>query len=281
MRISSFLLMLALGTALVIGPQRAAFPEEDTWRQRPSLSETVTTGDVAAEIEFGREVAARILGRYKTYNNPALVKYVSLVGQSLARSTNRPELEFRFTILDTTEINAYAAPGGYVFLTKGALLLMKDESELAGVLAHEIAHITEKHVVKELNVKGQDDSATSGLARLVGGSSESTRIAFAQAVDKALDILFKDGLKREDEAQADKTAVVISALSGYDSGGLARYLDRISVVKGKTTEVLDKTHPPFNARLALIKETMDSEGMDGSALRTNTERFADATKKLK
>lgn len=253
---------------------------EGNWRERASAEEEITSRDVAAEVAFGREISARILGRYKSYDNPALVKYVNLVGLALARNTNRPELEYHFMVLDTDEVNAYAAPGGYVFVTKGALLLMKDESELAGVLAHEISHVTEKHVVKELKIKGADDSPLSGLAQLVGGSSESARAAFAQAVDKGLDMIFKNGYKREDEMLADKMAVSISALSGYDPAGLARYLDRISAAKEKIHEPTDPTHPSFSARIAQINDVMEKDGID-KALATNKGRFTAAIKNLK
>ncbi len=272
------ILLFLIGMLISFGPALAA---DENWRQRPSSGEVVTTSDITAEIEFGREVAARILGRYKAYNETSLLKYVNLVGLSLTRNAGRPELEFRFMILDTEDINAYAAPGGYIFVTKGALQLMKDESELAGVLAHEITHVTEKHVVKELNIKGSEDSATSGLARLVGGSSESARLAFSQAVDKALGMLFLEGYKREDEVQADKVSVIITALTGYDSGGLARYLERIGAIKGKATEIIDRTHPAFDTRTALIRNTMSGEGIDGAGMKTNKKRFAAEIKNLK
>lgn len=276
LRILSALVLLILFSA-----PSGVSSEEKNWRQRPSQGEVVTTSDIEAEIEFGREVAARILGRYRIYDSASLVRYVNLVGLSLVRSTNRPELEYHFMILDSTDINAYAAPGGYVFVTRGALQLMKDEAELAGVLAHEIVHITEKHVVRELNIKGSDSSAASGLARLVGGSSESARVAFSQAVDKALSTLFEKGYKREDETQADKTAALITALSGYDSDGLARYLERISAVKGKTVEIIDRTHPPFAQRAAVIREVINNEGIKTGALKTNKERFTRVIKDLK
>jgi len=271
----------ALVAAVWLAAPGIAQAAEENWRQRTSMGEVVTTTDIAAEIEFGREVAARILGRYSVYDKPALIKYVNLVGLTLAQNTNRPELEFHFTILNTSDINAYAAPGGYVFITKGALGFMKDEAELAGVLAHEIAHVTEKHVVKELAIKGSDDSATSSIARIVGGSSDSARAAFAQAVDKAVGMLFKDGYKREDEAQADKTAVAVSALAGYDAGGLARYLERISTIKGSAVEVIDRTHPPFGARIAAIKDMMSAEGLGSVEGRKSKERFVEAMKDLK
>jgi beta-barrel assembly-enhancing protease len=248
----------------------------ENWRNRASAEETVSSSDIAAEIAFGRAIAARILGRYKAYDNPALIKYVSLVGATLALSTNRPELEFHLMILDTDELNAYAAPGGYIFITKGALQLMKDESELAGVLAHEVAHVTEKHVVKELKIKGTDDS--SDLARLIGGGSDAARAAFGQAVDKGLELIFKDEYKREDEMQADRTSVTISALSGYDPTGLARYLNRIKPVKDKIPAPADSTHPTFDIRIAEINSAISKEGINFNVLAKNNNRFAEAMK---
>lgn len=265
-------------TGFAIPP--STYASDVGWRGRASSGEEITSSDIATEIAFGREIASRILGRYKSYGDTALIKYVSLVGLALARNTNRPELEYHFTVLDTDEVNAYAAPGGYVFVTKGALLLMKDESELAGVLAHEISHITEKHVVKELKIKGTDDSVVSGLAQLVGGSSESARAAFSQAIEQGLDMIFNNGYKREDEMLADKMAVSLSALSGYDSSGLARYLDRISSIKDKDTETTDRIHPSSSARIAQINKVMAENGIDAGGLATNRERFALAIKSL-
>jgi beta-barrel assembly-enhancing protease len=253
-----------------------AAESEAQFRQRASSRNEVIASDVAQEVRFGREVAARVLARYGLYEDQKLMKYVNLVGRVLAQTTNRPEIEFRFAVLNTDEINAYAAPGGYVFITHGALLKMQDESELAGVLAHEIGHVVEKHVVKELNIKGSDDSATMGLAAVIGGSSQSARTAFAQAVDKAMDTLFKDGYKRDDEIQADKDAVLFCALSGYEPTGLVKYFERLNAVKGKNTEVLDKTHPSYADRIAWLKSTITQEGIDAGHYQNYEVRFAEA-----
>ncbi|MDO9005027.1 MAG: M48 family metalloprotease [Aquabacterium sp.] len=277
MRPTEYLKMAAL-VALVFVSLSASAGKD--WRERASTEDEFSEGDVAAEVAFGREISARILGRYKANNNPALIKYVNLVGLSLVRSTNRPELEYRFMVLETNDVNAYAAPGGYVFVTTGALQLMKDESELAGVLAHEIGHVTEMHVVKELKIKGADDSLTSGLAQLVGGSTESARAAFSQAVDKGLDIIFKDNYKREDEMQADKSAVIVCALGGYDASALARYLDRTRAIKEKVPDP-DGTHPTADARISQINEIIAANGMDATNAASNQKRFAAAMKGLK
>lgn len=251
------------------------------WRSRASSETEITTGDVAAEISFGRTIAARILGRHKAYDNPALTKYINLVGAALATSTNRPEIEFRLAILDTDEINAYAAPGGYIFITKGALKYMNDESELAGVLAHEVAHITEKHVVKELKIKGSDESGTTDLAKLIGGGSEAARAAFGQAVEKGLEMIVNDSYKKADEMQADRSAVSITALTGYDPAGLARYLARIKPLKEKNPPPANDDHPTFDARMAQINTGIKQDGINPQLMSKNALRFADAIKLLK
>jgi predicted Zn-dependent protease len=251
----------------------------DSWRERVSAGAEMTAGDVDAEVAFGREIAARILGRYKMLNDPDTIRYVNLVGLALVRNTNRPELAYHFTILDTRDVNAYAAPGGYVFVTAGALRAMRDEAELAGVLAHEIGHITEMHVVKELKIKGTDDSITTGLAQLVGGSSETARAAFSQAIDKGLEMIFKDGYKREDELQADSDAVTLCALSGYDGSGLARYLGRIGGSREKVPDA-DGTHPSLDTRMAQIREAIATNGIDTQSAATSLPRFTAAMKGL-
>jgi predicted Zn-dependent protease len=273
-RIGSILVLLA-SLCMAVPAQLSAAETETQWRQRLSSSgDEMVEADITEEVRFGREVAARVVARYGLYENPKLMKYVNLVGRVLAASTNRPELEFHFAVLNTDEINAYAAPGGYIFVTRGAIAKMQDEAELAGVLAHEIGHVVEKHVVKELKIKGAEDSAVSSFARLIGGSSDSARAAFAQAADQAMDMLFKNGYKREDEAQADRDAVLFCALSGYEPAGLVRYFERISGIKGKQTEVLDKTHPAYADRIALLKGTISQEGLDSGNYKNHKERFS-------
>jgi len=258
-----------------------AAKSEEQFRQRVSSNDEDIASDVDEELRFGREVAARVIARYGLYENQVLMKYINLVGRVLSRTTNRPEIEFRFAILNTDDINAYAAPGGYVFVTRGALLKMQDESELAGVLAHEMGHIVEKHVVKELKIRGADETTAASLATLIGGSSQSARAAFAQAVDKAVDMLFKDGYKREDETQADRDAIMFCALSGDEPMGLVKLFERLNKIKGKNTEVIDRTHPSFEDRIAWLKETITQEGLDAGAYKNYKERFAENIKLLK
>jgi predicted Zn-dependent protease len=229
--------------------------------------------DVRAEVQFGREVAARVLGSFGLYDKEQLTRYVNLVGRSVAAYATRPEIEFRFAVLKTDSINAYAAPGGYVFVTRGALVHMEDEAELAAVLAHEVAHVTRRHIVKELNIYSTESSPVSGFARFLGASGDPAKLSFLATVDKALEILFMRGYKREDEKEADTLAVTYLALSGYDPHAFARYLERIKDIKGKDMSTLLKTHPSFAERLDAASRTIKEGGLSGWDYRDGKERF--------
>lgn len=227
-----------------------AFAASDDFRKRaPQIEETFSTeDDVKAEVVFGRELGARILGRYTLYDDKNLTRYLNMVGKGIAQNAGRPEIEFRFAILETDMVNAFAAPGGYIFITKGALKMMDDEAELAAVLAHEVAHVTERHIVKELSIKATEDSATSGLARVLGGGTDTMRAVFTQMVDKAVELLFEKGLKKQDEMDSDRIAMIFAANAGYDPTALSRYLKKISSAE-KDTKLLTGTHPTFEERI--------------------------------
>ncbi|MCS7308230.1 MAG: M48 family metalloprotease, partial [Aquificaceae bacterium] len=141
------------------------------YRKRAHHVEAETYGkeDVEAEVMFGRELAVKIVGTYPLLRDRELTMYVNKIGKYMTLYSNRPEVEFRFGILNTDHVNAYSAPGGYIFITKGCLMLVKDESELAGILAHEIAHVSERHIVKELNIRGESVVGLGGLSALLSG----------------------------------------------------------------------------------------------------------------
>lgn len=275
-----FVFHAVLLTSIFSGWAAASQSGQD-WRIRMASSEDIVKEDIAEEVRFGREVAARILARYGYYNNDHIMKYVNLVGNAVAMNTGRPELQFRFAVLNTEDINAYAAPGGYIFVTRGAIARMADESELAGVLAHEIAHVTERHIVKELGIQATETSAAAGLGMLIGGTTDAARAAFSKAVDSAVNVLFEEGYKRKDEVQADKTAVLNCAIAGYDPSGLIRYFERIGKNKGKTTEILNKTHPSFEERIAWLNGTVGEEGIDTGGMARFEKRFLKSKKELK
>lgn len=276
-RIIFFLLLLSIVTSF-----STVAAENFRLRAHQANNEINTQSDIDAEINFGKNIAARILGRFKEYKNEKLKRYVSLVGKSLAMNSSRNEIDFHFTVLDADFINAYSAPGGYVFITKGAIKAMRDESELAAVLAHEVAHITEKHIVKEFKIKGQDNSATAGISNLLGSSSSSAKVAFAQSVDNAVKKLIKKGFKKKEELEADKTALLLLAATGYDPGSLRRYLKRVKRINKKTRgkHKHKPTHPPTSKRIKSLQRLAKKEGLHRLKLPRAKARFKKYASKI-
>lgn len=269
-------MMLALIVVCAFSQVASASNE---FRQRVSQGTEAFSADddVKAEIVFGRMLAARILGKYNYYDNAKLNEYVNKVGKGLAQFANRPEIEFRFAVIDTDIVNAFATPGGYIFVTKGALAKMEDEAELAAVLSHEIAHITERHIVKELNIKGTDVSPASGFAQVLGGGGGAMRAVFTQMVDKAAEILFEKGLKKQDEFDADRDATITTFNAGYDPTALDRYLKKISNA-GKYTKSLTDTHPSFEERIKNVEQILAENDLTDKRLAIVKERFNENVK---
>jgi predicted Zn-dependent protease len=236
--------------------------------------------DVRAEITFGREISAHLLARFGLYADPELTRYVALVGQSLILYAGRPELEYHFAVLDSDEVNAFAAPGGYVFITRGALALMDDENQLAAVLAHEIGHINEKHIVHELKIRGRQEQGGALLSSLIGGMTDPMRVAFSQMVDMATEILLQRGYKQEDEMAADQQGVIIPGLAGYDPRGMISFLQRLSpgsvATSGRAPTL--GTHKANEVRISELEQLLRAAGLQEKPSNNLKERFASHVK---
>lgn len=241
------------------------------------------TGDVKAELAFGREVAARILGREPLRDNAELTRYVTLIGQALASHSGRAELPFYFAVLDSEQVNAYSTPGGYIFVTRGALRQMQDEAELAAVLAHEIAHVQLRHIVTALNIRAKETTnLATWMSVLTGGSADTAKVAFFQAVDQATALLFEEGFNIRDELAADRVALMLLANTGYDPTALGRYLNRIGTagVPPAATPVElatgngKRTHPSNTERMTALATALRTQGLTDLNLPRRPERFS-------
>jgi predicted Zn-dependent protease len=215
------------------------------------------------EIQIGREVAANLAARYHLVEDAAKVHYVNLVGQAVVRHCDRQKIPYHFGILHTAEINALAAPGGYVFITQGLLDSLKDESELAGVLAHEVTHITRQHVVKAIRQANLLEGGKD-LASATGKDMSQ----YSQLSDFSVNLL-SNGLSRDDELEADKLGTVLAAKAGYDAYGLRRSIQSLAA-KEKADLFLahfNKTHPPAADRLKVIDETIHKNHLPANGQR--------------
>jgi predicted Zn-dependent protease len=221
------------------------------------------TGDIPEpkEIEMGGGIASNLLGAAPLVNNAAVQKYVNDVGRWLAMQTERPDLPWQFGVLDDDDVNAFAAPGGYVFITKGLLMHMHSEAELAGVLAHEISHVLRKHHLKAIKKGARTDLMVEflGEATKDKGSSQNL-VKLANAGTQ----LYARGLDKEDEFEADRMGVVIAARAGYDPYGLPAVLQTLETLNPKDSKLalMFKTHPALQDRLNLLNQEMGGGRFD-------------------
>lgn len=225
------------------------------------------------EIEIGRDMAARLLGAAPLAADEHLQRYVNQVGRWLAAQTERPELPWRFGVLEAPQLNAFATPGGHIFVTRGLVSRMTSEAELAGVLAHEIAHVLRKHHLQAIQKAAQLELANTAL-------SLSRRDADAQKREKLLAAgteLWQRGLDKSDELEADRLGVVIAARAGYDAYGLPAVLQALQAMNPEDSglALMFKTHPAPAERLDALEKMQPTLDAYAAQLQL-AERFAGA-----
>jgi predicted Zn-dependent protease len=210
------------------------------------------------EITLGEGIASNLLGAAPLLDNPAVQQYVNRIGRWLALQTERPNLPWQFGVLDDNDVNAFAAPGGYVFITKGLLAQMNSEAELAGVLAHEISHVLRKHHLQALK-KGAQTELLSDLAN-DALRTNGTDPRLAKLVSAGTEV-YARGLDKDDEFEADRMGVVISARGGYDPYGLPAVLQTLQSLNPSDSSValMFKTHPALADRLGLLDQEMSGQ----------------------
>ncbi|MDH5343709.1 MAG: M48 family metallopeptidase, partial [Betaproteobacteria bacterium] len=203
------------------------------------------------ELAMGREIAGRMLGAAPLVNDEELQRYVNRVGRWVAMQSERPGLPWRFAVIDTTSINAFATPGGYVLLTRGLYDILDNEAQLAGVLAHEIGHIVQRHHVTVL----QKSAALSAGAQL---AQRDNRSALVNNMIGSGAEVFARGLDKSAEYEADAIGLVLAARAGYNPFGLIDVLHKLAArgASDGSLALLFKTHPPPGDRLEHLGEAL-------------------------
>jgi predicted Zn-dependent protease len=212
----------------------------------------------AEEQQLGEGVSLKIRTRYGVVQDPAVHKYVALVGTALALGSSRPTLAWKFIVLDTDGVNAFAAPGGYIHITRGALGLLEDESELADVLAHEIIHITDKHTIRAIQ-KGK-------MVQM--GASESLAnnpALLTQMVEKSTELVLA-GFGRAEELESDEKGLMLASKVGYAPQGLGNFLTRLTERNKSATEKqgLFASHPEMKERLQKNSKLITDKKLAGA-----------------
>lgn len=210
------------------------------------------------EILLGQSIASNLLSLAPLHADMALQNYVNKVGRWIASRSERPDLPWTFAVLDNDDINAFAAPGGYIVLTKGLLLKLNSEAELAGVLGHEIGHVLKKHHLNAMQ-KAHAKTALQESASVVmdaRGNKNQDVLKYAAIGTE----LYGKGLDKEDEFESDRIGVVLATRAGYEPYGLPAVLQTLqSVVGGSgTLQLLLETHPKPADRLNQLDHIMQS-----------------------
>jgi predicted Zn-dependent protease len=196
----------------------------------------------AQEIELGKQMDGEVRREMGVYNDPALQRYVETVGLRLAKASERPNLPWHFAVVDEPAINAFALPGGYIYMTRGIMPFLDNEAELAGVLGHEIGHVTARHSAQQYT-----KATTAGIGVTLLSIFVPEARPFQNLTETALGVMFlKYG--RDDELQADRLGVEYTASSGWNPagvGGMLRTLARLDEASGSRRGVPNwlSTHP--------------------------------------
>ena len=216
------------------------------------------------EVQFGENMSAVLLGARSLHPNEKLNKYVNNVGMWLASNSSRADLNWHFGVIDSDAINAFAAPGGYIFITSGMINNMNSEAELAAVLAHEIIHVIESHHLTAIKSGALRGSLTETLFLSVDAYQANTNAsqkdreykAWTKKITGAAQDLYSKGLDRDDEFDADKYGIRLLAKSGYDPFAFVTNLQILESIDPEDSNLalMYKTHPTPSERLDEISE---------------------------
>ncbi|MDT8441072.1 MAG: M48 family metalloprotease [Desulfuromonadales bacterium] len=208
----------------------------------------------ADERQLGSQTDLSVVEQYGFYPDGALNSYVDSLGQQMARLSHRPQLDWSFKVMDSPVVNAFAAPGGYIYVTRGLLAAVNDEAELAGVLGHEIAHVTARHSARRYS--------QTLLTSLGVGLGVSLAGDYGDVIEPLLQVgtgLLFLKYSRDDERQADALAVEYASKAGFDAGQLANFFDSLERMNAREGEggrlpEFFSTHPSPENRQASVRQ---------------------------
>jgi predicted Zn-dependent protease len=221
--------------------------------------------DYATERTIGESLALEGLQRFgKPVSNESLQQYLNLVGNAVAANSKRPTIPYQFAVLDSNVQNAFAAPAGVIFISRALLGIIENESELAGVLAHEVGHVAGKHAIRSIRrAQFLQGVGTITAASMKGDQGKQ----FESMIGDLQTVLFDKGLDKNMEFEADAAAMETAYRTGYDPRGLIIVLKKLQKIEASSPKKGSwfSTHPPLDERIArleaLLKNYPDSASM--------------------
>ena len=208
---------------------------------------------IEEEKAIGGALAVEVFSRYGgMLKNQDLQRYVSLVGQAVADVSDRADIEYHFAVLNSEHPNAFATPGGYVFVSLGLLRMLENEAQLGGVLGHEIAHITQKHALKTL----QRSKLLQGLSSVTMAAMDKDSGLFDKIINQVSETLFTTGLDKELEFEADQYGTEFAYRTGYFPGGLRDFIKVLGKSESQNRSIFLSTHPGPRERYGRLSGNM-------------------------
>lgn len=216
----------------------------------------------AEERQIGEEVSAKLRARFGVMQDREVTRYVALVGSVMAMGSSKPALDWKFIVLDSDGVNAYATPGGFIHVTRGLLGMLKDESELAGVLGHEITHVTERHTVDELQKSGLTKEITEQA-----GKGSLTKDVVSRLAGQAFEDVFSGKFSQGQESDSDRIGIRLANKAGYSPHGLATALQKIADRNAGQQQPNGwfSSHPALKNRISNVEKQIKSEKLTATA----------------
>lgn len=229
------------------------------------------------EIAIGRQAQAQVRQQVPELSDSTVVGYVRDLGRRLAGRATGPRYPYSFSVANYSDINAFALPGGPVWVHRGAIDAARIESQFAGVLAHEIAHIAQRHAAEKLT-KAMITEGLLGFLGAVLGNDGGARAAQIGARLMADGIFLK--FSRDDEREADRVGVQIMRRAGYDARGMIEFLQILREKQGRdpsSVQIFLSTHPSPEGRIEQLRQEVARAGAGG---RRDSDRFQQVRRRL-
>lgn len=236
--------------------------------------------DTKKEMEIGASVHPQLLSEMGgAYGNKAVQDYVNRIGQKLATKSTRSGINYHFTVVNDSMVNAFALPGGYVYVTRGILGVMKDEAELAAVLGHEIGHVEAKHGVERIQKLVLAEKGTKYAAQAGGAAGGAIGQELAGEIAKQFSKIAITGYGRKQELEADRIGIRIANSASYDPEGAVRLFQTLLKLEGgKSSGGLYASHPDTKKRIEQAQGEVAKIATKGKA--TNKPQYAAIAKKI-
>jgi predicted Zn-dependent protease len=246
------------------------------WLMPSVATAAIVLISIPEEVTIGRQMQTSVAARTPRLGAPDVQTYVNGLGHRLAGAAHGPHFAYSFDVANRAQVNAFALPGGHVWIYRGVLAVARTESELAGVIAHEIAHVVERHAARQASTAMVANVGLELLGALLGNTGGALTSGLAANVLTGSVFL---GFSREDELAADREGTRILRKAGWDPHGLASFLERARAAARQNPSALDvffSTHPATEDRIAALRKVTRAD----STLRRDSAEFQAMKKRL-